>query len=192
MRDTRTAVIAHHVRAALRHSGLNERSYAMTVVEVYQQRTPAHARTVHFSEAGDYYARERSHTQHLHRLLLAAEAGEAQAHRLPADLEEACVLALPQPFQQACMRELADRYGLLAAPQADASAKGELMRSADLLRETGEALLALAADWEGGSPEALERADAELRDVEAVVASLRATLRERRAHQNTVPIRRTA
>lgn len=189
MRESRSAVIAHHVRAALRHAGLTERAYAQAVAELYEQRTPDAHRTVQFSDAADYYERERANAQQLSRLLLNPTA-DGRNGRLPADLEDACVLCLPGIYRAACLRELAARYGLMAAPEAPRGSGEECLRAADLLRETAEAVRALPTVLEGDdAPDAsaLERAEAELADVAAVVASLRASVQRRR--HNVVQLR---
>lgn len=154
-----------------------------------EEWSDAGAITFTVRDAADYYERERANAQQLSRLLLNPTA-DGRNGRLPADLEEACVLCLPGIYRAACLRELAARYGLMAAPEAPRGSGEECLRAADLLRETAEAVRALPTVLEGDdAPDAsaLERAEAELADVAAVVASLRASVQRRR--HNVVQLR---
>lgn len=118
MRESRSAVITHHVRAALQHSGLSERVYACAVADSYRERTPLQARSVEFHAGGCYDADARSNAQLLRRML------DGQV-RMPIDLEEPLVLSLPEPFRSACLRELAARTGHLAAPLPATTGAGQ-------------------------------------------------------------------
>lgn len=137
MREPRTATIVAHATAALRaHKPLTERALADAVVEHYHQRTALHERTVEFHAghtADAYEAAARANAQLLKRMLV----GEV---RLPADLEEAIVLALPEPQRRQCMAALADRYGLLAVPKPALEGDAQTQQIADLFREVSEAV----------------------------------------------------
>ena len=113
MKTTRDQVIAHHVNMALRHcAAVTRESFADEVVDLYHQRTPLALRGIQFhavEKGGDPYAVQRANAQLLFRMLQGPV-------RLAAELEEAVVLALPQPYQGACLSDLAARYGLLATP----------------------------------------------------------------------------
>lgn len=148
MRNTRAAVVSHHVELALRHrtagggTRLALETYACDVVGLYEQRTPLHSRHLQFHGGGrDPYADMRANAQLVRRML-----GDEAPVRMPAELEEALVLALPEPFRAECLRELCDRYGLLAVrkPPMAGDMTGALRQPAALLREVGEALEALA------------------------------------------------
>lgn len=174
MRESRSAVITHHVRAALQHSGLSERVYACAVADSYRERTPLHARSVEFHAGGCYDADARSNAQLLRRML------DGQV-RMPIDLEEPLVLSLPEPFRGACLRELAARTGHLAAPLPAATGAGQVRSASRLMAETAEAIEALAPLLDDGRIDGADRAAIptalrELLDVEAACASLRATL----------------
>lgn len=191
MRESRSAVLAYYARAAVRHSGLTERAFAMRVVELYEERTPAAHRRVPFSTSADPFDRERANAQTLHRFLFADE-GAANSYRLPDDLEEACVLALPDAFRRECLRELCERYGLLAATATPPREDARFRSVACLLRETAEAVEAMPAvvGADAVTPGAIDKALRELLDVEAAAASLRAWLEEQRASLNVVSLRR--
>jgi hypothetical protein len=111
--------------------------------------------------------------------------------RLPAELEEALVLALPDPFRDECLRELSSRYGLLAAREPDPVAS-PLLAPANLMRECADVITALAPalSGHGYGPEDLPAiADAlgQLADVSGAVASLRAALCDAQARLNPPP-----
>lgn len=140
MRERRCDVIRAHWEIAVRMSGETTESLAARAVEIYQQRTPLHARGVEFQPLGrDPYTALRANALHVRRFLGMSSPNV----RLPAELEEALVLALPEAFKRECLKELAARYGLLAsrAPHPDGRAWDG---PADLMRECAEALSALA------------------------------------------------
>lgn len=187
MRECRSAVITHHVRAAIAHSGLSERVFATEVAEAYDQRTPLHARSVEFRRSRDYDADARANAQLLRRML------DGQV-RMPVDIEEPLVLSLPEPFRSACLRELAARTGHLAAPLPTARGAGQAASAARLMAETAEAVHVLAEMLTDGRIDEADRASIprallELSDIEAQCASLRATLLQALAEPNVVPLR---
>lgn len=189
MRESRSAVITHHVRAALQHSGLSERVYACAVADSYRERTPLQARSVEFHAGGCYDADARSNAQLLRRML------DGQV-RMPIDLEEPLVLSLPEPFRSACLRELAARTGHLAAPLPATTGAGQVLSASRLMAETAEAIEALAPLLDDGRIDGADRAGIptalrELLDVEAACASLRATLQAALQGARVTPLRPT-
>jgi hypothetical protein len=63
--------------------------------------------------------------------------------KFPADIEDACVLALPEERRIACARELAGRVGLVAAP-APRTGKCAAADMARLLKSTAATMEKLA------------------------------------------------
>lgn len=172
---TRDKVVADHVALALRHSELTRESFADQVMQLYCSRTPLHLRHIPFhahTRGADPYAVIRANAQLVFRQLDGVV-------RLAVELEEAVVLALPAPYQGACLRELAARYGLLAAEQPGDVPAAQLAQLGDLVREFGEALQAVAGTLSDGR---LDHADAlasesavrELDDLIATATTLRA------------------
>lgn len=142
LRETRDLVIARHVRLALDNSTLTEETYADDVRQVYEARTPEHLRRVPFERhtaGGDPYKVLRANAQTVRRQL------DGHTVRMAAELEEALVLALPQPFRRACMVELAGRYGLLAVEQPAACGPGAIDQMGHLASDFGRCITALAA-----------------------------------------------
>lgn len=171
--DTRQGVIAHHIRTALARA-ITMRCYAGHVTEHYLRSVPLHARHVPLQHTADPYADERHNAQVITRFC-------ADDVRMPVEIEEALVLSLPEPFRTELQRELAERLGLLAAPLPAADGARDHVLTAELLRETGEFLAAIAPALEDGSLTAadlphLRRAALELRDVQARAASIQARL----------------
>lgn len=177
MRDTRPQVLLHHIEMMKQHSSTTFRTYATNVRDVYQQRTPLQARAVDFHTTRDPYNDERLNAQIVKRAL-------DDLDRLPCALEEALVLALPDPFRSECRRELAARYGELAAAIPATEHGAAMADAADLMRETGEALADLAHCFDDGnnllpaSREAAQRAMGNLRDVQACSTTLEARLKD--------------
>lgn len=190
MRETRTRTIVHHLQLAARHSGETIESILTHAVDVYESRTPAHARIVDFQPRGrDPYAANRTNVLRLKRMLGMAEP----ASHLHADLEEAIVLALPEPMQGECLRELAARYGLLAvadpgtdpAPLATiAECTADVMtQSADVLRSAGNLL---DGEIDRTDLQTIESTLQEVSDATASLATLRAALADARDRLHTV------
>lgn len=152
MRETRAATIWHHVDQYLRHTRASQDDFAPEVAALYEQRTPLHARAIKFHAyaAGDNpYDVNRANAQLLFRMLKPDGPS-----RLPVELEEAVVLALPQPFRDECLRELAARLGLLAAPipvGTDTTLLQQLKSPCELLRRAMAAVEPITQMLENGS-----------------------------------------
>lgn len=169
--EPRAALIARVTREALRATGGTLRAFAAAVAEGYRARTHSEDRAVEFHESKDPYADERANAQIVTRML----NGET---RLPADLEEAWVLALPEPHRGRLLTKLASRYGLLAVPMAEVGSDDATLRVCALLRETAEAVQAVApllreGRLHTGCVQSARSAITELRQAEAVAAGLR-------------------
>ena len=106
----RQSVIYAVTERMLRETGTNRRSFAMEVAERYLQITPEDDRTHAFRiTAGGRVEDDKKHNgQILGRYL------DGTLKSLPADLEDAWLLALPEPYRSDCERDLALRRGLLA------------------------------------------------------------------------------
>ena len=106
----RQAVIYAATERMLRETGTNRRSFAMEVAERYLQITPEDDRTHAFRITQGVKAEDdkKHNGQILGRYL------DGTLKSLPADLEDAWLLALPEPYRSDCERDLALRRGLLA------------------------------------------------------------------------------
>lgn len=180
MRDiqpTRDAVIHRHVTTAMMHArGMTRETFAADVVDLYHARTAPNLRAIAFHVAArgaDVYEVQRANGQLLFRML-----NPDGPTRLPVEIEEAVVLALPEPYRNECLRELANRYGLLAVPVPAADGLGRLVHTGEAVRKFGDVLLALAQTIGDGHLDAADvdnapRAVTELDALIAMASSLR-------------------
>lgn len=174
--EPRSRTVARHVDAALRATGLPFNALADRAVDVYHARTALHERTLQFALGATVDTHEqacRLNAQQVKRML---DGGV----RLPCDFEEAIVLALPIAHRDACLRDLAARYGLLAAAEPAAEG-GKPEDIAGLMADTGDLLTSLAPAFADG---VLDERDApaarlalpQVLDMQARLASLAKTL----------------
>ena len=119
----------------LDETAMNAASFAMAVAELYLARTAPDVRSVPFKlgEGDELIAAMRANAQTLRRYM------DGTTKCMPCDLEDAWVLALPEPYRSDCEAELARRRGRVSVPMpvmavdADAHAIAELMRTAGVL-----------------------------------------------------------
>ena len=155
MRENRALVIWHHVNRLMRHHRISEDDFAPDVAKLYNERTPLHARGIAFHEypaGANPYDIDRANAQLLFRML--KPGGPT---RMPVEVEEAVVLALPRPFRDECQRELAARMGLLAAalPPAGEDPIGQHIKSpCELMRRTADAVERIAPMLANGTIDA--------------------------------------
>jgi hypothetical protein len=169
--EPRSRVIARHVQLALA-AGMQMRAYAALVADCYMERTAPYDRIVEFHVGTTADAAEkavRANAQLVNRFVDGTV-------KLPADMEEALVLSLPDDTRARCKAALAERYGLLAARRPD-SAEATARSTADVMREAGEAIAALCEVAAHGTPAARERARRELIEMQAAGASALEQLR---------------
>jgi hypothetical protein len=151
MHETRAAAIWRHVDHYLRRTGAKEHDFADAVAALYQQRTPLHLRGIEFhphAAGSNPYEVMRANGQLLFRML--KPEGPT---RLPVELEEAVVLSLPAPYRDECLRDLAERLGLLAAPlpaAAGAPLAQQVKSPCALLRSAADAVEKIAPMLEDG------------------------------------------
>ena len=152
--EPRSEAIARHVREAITTDGrITERSYAERVMQLYHQAVPLHLRRVPFELATTADAVERAqraNAQTIHRFL----TGET---RMPVDLEEALIDALPVAIAERCVRALAARRGMLAVPMPSTCGIEQTQRTADLLRSAADAVSAIAPMLADGVIDAADR-----------------------------------
>lgn len=175
--DTRDRVIARHVQIAMAHAPMSMEAFAEDVMRLYHERTAEHLRGLqfhHHRRGTDAYAVLRANAQIVRRLL------EGQV-RMPVELEEALVFALPPAFRDRCIEDLAQRFGLLGARRPSTDPTGQTVQLGELLREFGEAVEALAPVFADGvldetDAAAARRAIREVDDLRARATTLIAML----------------
>ena len=173
--ESRTECIARHVRRATRETRLSIEDFSADVLRVWQERTPPEVRCAHgadFRQEGTPYQLMAANGQKIRRWL-----NPEVSARPSVDVEECLVLALPEPFRSECLRDLAARMGGLFV-RVEGQANLTLGAAGELMRQTGEALEALGPLMQDGQINArdraadLERARAELLDVQAASAAV--------------------
>lgn len=115
----RQAVVYLHTDLMLHATGTNRRSFAMVVAENYLRMVAEEDREdrgfrLTQGSAAQMAADKKHNGQVLGRYL------SGEVHALPANLEDAWVMSLPEPYRSDCERDLAKRRGLLAVPMPSA------------------------------------------------------------------------
>jgi len=192
MLEPRSTTICQQVAAAMRATGTTERSFADAVVTTYHTRTALHERSVEFHAGGTadtYESGARANAQLLRRML----AGDV---RMPVDLEEAIVLSMPLPYRQRCLSQLAGRYDLLAVPLPALTGGEQHAQVADMMREAGDVLQALAPMLADGQINTADRPHAakarrELHELLTVAMALQHTITAATRGVNVHPLTRS-
>lgn len=152
--EPRSETIARHVREALATDGrLTAKAYADAVMREYHAALPLHLRSVSFelgttAETAD--AAQRANAATIARFL----SGEV---RMPVDIEEAMVDALPHAIRERCNRALAARRGMLPVAMPTGCGLEQTRRTADLMRAAADAVSAIAPMLADGVLDAADR-----------------------------------
>lgn len=167
----RQTVIYGYTRRMLDETNMNAQSFAMAVAEVYLRTTAPDVRCVPFTLDDDLAHAMKANAQTLRRYM------DGTVKVLPADLEDAWMLALPEPYRSNCERDLARRRGLLPIRVAECPA-GQVASLATITHEFSELVGALAPAMHDGQFTEADRIYAkrilnESDDVIAAVVSLR-------------------
>lgn len=114
----RQTVIYGYTRRMLDETATNANSFAMAVAEKYHEAVAPDVRQVKLKIGeGDEVVRAlKDNGQVLRRYM------DGTVKVLPADLEDAWVTALPEPYRSDCERDLARRRGLLCVQVVDSTA----------------------------------------------------------------------
>lgn len=144
----RSAVIFDHTRRMLDQTAMCTRKFAMRVAEQYVALVAPDQRQVPFRlgvTGDDLIKAERHNAQQLGRYM------DGTIKALPADLEDAWVLSLPEPYRSDCERELAQRRGRYSERRLGASEAGEVAGISQLLLEFGQLMEVLGPALADGS-----------------------------------------
>lgn len=134
--ETRSQTVCRHVAAYLNETRTSMESFAEDVMQAYHT-LPEGLRDVKFHAGGDVYRDMRANAQIVRRFIEGNP-------RMPVDIEESLVLALPDDRRQPLLRDLAMRYGLLAAPVPSSEPGDDACAISRLMKETAEAIEAIA------------------------------------------------
>lgn len=180
------AVVYAYTRRMLDETSTNAQSFALAVAERYFAMTSPSARQVPFkSPDSDPAAAMRHNGQILRRYL------DGALKTLPADLVDAWVLSLPEPYRGDCERDLARRRGLLPVRALDATGSTEAANLAKLAADFGELMTALAPALADGKIDAsdlpyvrrgLNESDDLITSVLAIRRQLQALIPEGQGH----------
>ncbi|HFT7528768.1 hypothetical protein [Stenotrophomonas maltophilia] len=109
--EPRSAVVFRHTTDAVRNSGHTDSSLAQAIAEQYMADVAPAERILHFHVGVDADSTEKALKSN-GQLIARIRNGTV---KMPVDLEESWVRALPPHWRDACSRELAQRYGFLGA-----------------------------------------------------------------------------
>lgn len=138
----RQLVVYQHTRRMLDSTTLCLRKFATRVAEQYIGLNAPDVRQVPFrwGVTGDDLTNAEKHNgQVIGRYM------DGTVKCLPADLEDAWVLAMPEPFRSDCERDLARRRGMLAVKLAKPEAAVGAVTPGAMLVEMGQLVDALGA-----------------------------------------------
>lgn len=174
--EPRSQVVFRHTAHCIRNSGHTDKSFASEIAESYMRLVAPGERIVQFHVGTDLDSIDRAQSRNA-KIIERFINGTV---KLPADLEEAWVAALPQPWRGACERELAQRYGFLGVREPAPQPAAGMIGAAGVLVEIGhvmEALAAVVADGKVTPADvpALQRLVREARDATAELETVRAT-----------------
>lgn len=176
-REPRSHVIFRHTADAIRNCHHTDGSFAQAVADEYMARVAPEERIVQFHVGTDVASIVKAQSRNA-KLVERYRNGTV---KLPADLEEAWVAALPDPWRADCARELAQRYGFLGATIPAGTPAAQLLSTGQLSIEFGETVKAIADVFADGDVDAhdvprLVRAIKESHDLAAEVATATAAL----------------
>lgn len=144
----RQSVVYAHTRRMLDATASNYTTFAMAVAECYLAMTAPDVRQVKLrtGEGADLIKAMENNAQILRRYM------DGTLKTLPADLEDAWVLSLPDPYRSDCERELARRRGMLAVamPDEDGLQVASVVRLFDDYGQLVQALAPAIADGRFG------------------------------------------
>jgi hypothetical protein len=173
----RQSVVYAYTRRMLDETAMNANSFAMKVAERYLAMVAPDVRQVPF-KLGDgdaLFDAMKANGQTLRRYM------DGTVKVMPADLEDAWVLSLPEPYRSDCERDLARRRGRYSfelpasATSEDFAAIGDVMKQAgELVSEWGKSV----ADGHLDADE-LKKIENESDDVIAAILRLRQYARAR-------------
>lgn len=136
----RQSVIFAITERMIRETGTNRRCFGMEVADRYLSMTAEDDQEVPFriTRGGNGDADKKHNGQILGRYL------DGVVKTLPADLEDAWVLSLPEPYRAECERELGRRRGVLPVLLAQIDESNDTAGVGRLVQEFGELITAIS------------------------------------------------
>ncbi len=129
----RQSVIFGYTRRMLDETAINANTFAMVVAEKYLQTVAPDVRSVplQLGEGDALFASLKNNGQIVRRFM------DGTVKVLPADLEDAWVMALPEPYRGDCERTLARRRGRYSIALPDNLAEADGAGISAVLLSTG-------------------------------------------------------
>lgn len=164
--ETRSQTIIRYTQMYMRNTGTSMPTMASLIAEEYLNSTKQSHRMVKFHSGGDAHADMRANAQVIRRFI----EGE---HRLPCDLEESWVRALPDPYRTQLIGQLNARYGLLAVRMPQHIQEAHASGLARLMKDTGEAAEVVAQMLGNNKfgPEDMGRYNDAMRELDDVIVA---------------------
>lgn len=136
----RQSVIYAITERMIRETGTNRRCFGMEIADRYLAMTAEDDQEVAFriTRGGNGDADKKHNGQILGRYL------DGVVKTLPADLEDAWVLSLPEPYRAECERELGRRRGVLPVLLAQIDESNDTAGVGRLVQEFGELITAIS------------------------------------------------
>lgn len=138
--EPRSAVVFRHTTEAIRNSSHTDSSLAQAIADQYMVDVAPGERIVQFHTGEDADSIERALKANA-QIIGRIRNGTV---KMPVDLEESWVRALPQQWRDACSRELAQRYGFIGARSPAMEPHAGVLAVARLSVEFGHTLESLS------------------------------------------------
>lgn len=173
----RQSIVYAYTRRMLDETATNANSFAMAVAERYLTTTAPDVRQVPFrlGEGDELLEALRANGQTLRRYM------DGTVKVLPADLEDAWVLSLPEPYRSDCERDLARRRGRYSFDLPTGGLGEDFASIGRVMEQAGE----LCSEWGRSVADGhlsvleLQRIENETDDVITALLQLRAYARVR-------------
>ena len=154
---TPAQVVARHVFRLVQETSTSMAAFVADVRELHEARYPDHSRTVEWSTQADAAARFQRDEEKFHRWLM-----NSPRCRLPVEVLDAVVLAMPAGRRLALEEELATARGgwFVPFPETAAGAGPDAASVGAMIKEVGDAITATGRLIEDGEINAADAATA--------------------------------
>ncbi|HZF98815.1 MAG TPA: hypothetical protein VEY92_11365 [Pseudoxanthomonas sp.] len=148
----RQSVVYRHTREMLDATACNYTTFAMAVAEHYLAMTAPDVRQVKLrtGEGIELIKAMDNNAQVIRRYM------DGTVKTLPADLEDAWVVSLSEPYRSQCERDLARRRGTLPVRLSVDTEAAQAVGIADLMSEFGQLVAALSPAMSDGRIDAAD------------------------------------
>lgn len=138
--EPRSTTVFRHTAEAIRNSSHTDASLAQVIADQYMRDVAPGERILTFHVGTDIDSMDKAHKANA-QIVARIRNGTV---KMPADLEESWVRALPQPWSDNCARELANRYGFIGARMPELSPQAGVLCVGRISVEYGQTMEAIA------------------------------------------------